>query len=159
MPSRVWLFATPWTVDYQASLSMGFSRQEYWSGLPFPPPGDLPNTGNDPASPVPPALAHWQADSLPLSHQGSPLPLEIESQMAGSSGWNYWWFVNLWLNDIWCQIITELSTLPRLSWLIWFFFLGFCLLSFFPCFILPFIPPSSLPSLPSFLSLFLPISL
>ena len=41
--SRVRLFATPWTVAYQASLSMGFSRQEYWSGLPFPSPGDLPN--------------------------------------------------------------------------------------------------------------------
>ena len=37
------LFATPWTVSHQAPLSMGFSRQEYWSGLPFPPPGDLPN--------------------------------------------------------------------------------------------------------------------
>ena len=40
-PSRVRLFATPWTVDYQAPPSMGFSRQEYWSGLPFPSPGDL----------------------------------------------------------------------------------------------------------------------
>ena len=43
--SRVQLFATPWTVAYQASPSMGFSRQEYWSGLPFPSPGDLPNLG------------------------------------------------------------------------------------------------------------------
>ena len=41
--SRVWLFATPWTVAHQASLSMGFSRQEYWSGVPFPSPGDLPS--------------------------------------------------------------------------------------------------------------------
>ena len=41
----VWLFATPWTVAYQAPLSMEFSRQEYWSGLPFPSPGDLPNPG------------------------------------------------------------------------------------------------------------------
>ena len=40
--SRIWLFATPWTVAYQASQSMGFFRQEYWSGLPFPSPGDLP---------------------------------------------------------------------------------------------------------------------
>ena len=44
--SRVRLFATPWTVAYQASLSMGFSRQEYWSGLPFPSPGDLPDPGS-----------------------------------------------------------------------------------------------------------------
>ena len=42
--SWVWLFATPWTVDYHASPSMRFSRQDYWNGLPFPSPGDLPNT-------------------------------------------------------------------------------------------------------------------
>ena len=45
VPSHVQLFATPWTVDCQAPLSMGFSRQEYWSGLPSPPLGDLPNPG------------------------------------------------------------------------------------------------------------------
>ena len=45
MLSHVRLFATPWTVAYQAPLSMGFSRQEYWSGLRFPPPGDLPKSG------------------------------------------------------------------------------------------------------------------
>ena len=50
--SRVRLFATPWTVAYQASPSMGFSRQEYWSGLPFPSPGDLPNPGIKPGSPA-----------------------------------------------------------------------------------------------------------
>ena len=43
---------TPWTVARQAPLSMGFSRQEYWSGLPFPSPGDLPDPGTEPASPV-----------------------------------------------------------------------------------------------------------
>jgi len=48
--SRAWLFATLWTVAYQASLSVGFSRQEYWSGLPFPSPGDFPDTGIKPAS-------------------------------------------------------------------------------------------------------------
>ena len=50
--SRVRLFVTPWTVACQAPLSMGFPRQEYWSGLPFPPPGDLPDTGVEPASHV-----------------------------------------------------------------------------------------------------------
>ena len=50
--SRVRLFATPWTVARQAPLSMGFSRQEYWSGLPFPSPGDLPNPGIEPRSPA-----------------------------------------------------------------------------------------------------------
>ena len=50
--SRVRLFAIPWTVAYQAPLSMGFSRQEYWSGLPFPSPGDLPDPGIEPWSPA-----------------------------------------------------------------------------------------------------------
>ena len=66
--SRVWLFGTPWTVAHQAPLSMGFSRQEHWSGLPCPSPGDLPNIGIEPASP---ALAG--GNSLPLNHQGSPI--------------------------------------------------------------------------------------
>ena len=66
--SCVWLFLTIWTVTRQ-SLSMGFSRQEYWSRLPFPPPRYLPNPGIEPMSPASPAL---QADSLPLSHRGSP---------------------------------------------------------------------------------------
>ena len=59
-------FVTPWIVAHQAPLSMGFLRQEYWSGLPFPSPGDLPNTEIEPMSPA------WQADSLGLSYQGSP---------------------------------------------------------------------------------------
>ena len=50
--SRVQLSATPWTVAHQASPSMGFSRQEYWSGLPFPSPGDLPDPGIEPRSPT-----------------------------------------------------------------------------------------------------------
>ena len=58
---------TPWTVAHQAPLSMEFSRPEYWSGLPFPFPGDLPFPGVEPRSPA------LQADSSPLSHQGSPL--------------------------------------------------------------------------------------
>ena len=57
MLSCVRLFATPWTVALQAPLSMGFSRQEYWSGLPFPSPGDLPKPGIKLVSPVSPALA------------------------------------------------------------------------------------------------------
>ena len=48
--TRVWLFATPWTVACQVPLSVGFSRQEYWNGLPSPPPGNLPNPGIEPAS-------------------------------------------------------------------------------------------------------------
>ena len=58
--SRVRLFATPWTVAYQAPQSMEFSRQEYWSGLLFPSPGDLPNPGIEPGSPA------LQTDALPV---------------------------------------------------------------------------------------------
>ena len=50
--SRVRFFVTPWTVAYQAPLPMGFSKQEYWSGLPFPSPGDLPDPGIEPGSPA-----------------------------------------------------------------------------------------------------------
>ena len=68
--SLVRLFVTPWTVDHQAPLSMGFSRQEYWSEFPFPSPGDLPNPGIEPRSPA------LQADALtsePPGKQETPL--------------------------------------------------------------------------------------
>ena len=55
--SHVRLFVTPWTVARQAPLSMGFPRQEYWSGLPFPPPGDLSNSGMESESLMSPASA------------------------------------------------------------------------------------------------------
>ena len=64
--SRVRLFVTPWTVAYQAPLSMGFSRQECWSGLPFPSLGDLPDPGIEPRSPA------LQADALPSEPPGKP---------------------------------------------------------------------------------------
>ena len=63
--SHVLLFDTLWTVAHLAPLSMGFSRQGYWRGLPFSPPGVLPDPRIQPTSPVSPALL---ADSLPLSH-------------------------------------------------------------------------------------------
>ena len=63
--SRVRLFATPWTVARQALPSMGFSRQEYWSGLPFHSPGDLPDPGVEPKSPA------LEADALTSEPQGS----------------------------------------------------------------------------------------
>ena len=68
--SRVRLFATPRTVACQAPLFMGFSRQEYWSGLPSPPPGDLLSQGWNPHLLH---LLHWQADSLPRCYQGSTM--------------------------------------------------------------------------------------
>ena len=64
--SSVWLYVTPWTAARQAPLSMGFSRQEYWGGLPCSPPGDLLNLRIEPRSPA------LQADCVPLSHQESP---------------------------------------------------------------------------------------
>ena len=64
--SRVRLFATPWTVAHQAPPSMGFSRQEYWSGLPFPSPGHLPDPGIEPRSPT------LQADALTSERPGKP---------------------------------------------------------------------------------------
>ena len=62
----VCLAVTPLTVAHQALLSLGFPRQEYWSGLPFPPPGDLPDLGIEPRSPA------LQADSLPSEPLGKP---------------------------------------------------------------------------------------
>ena len=64
--SHVRLFATTWTVAHQAPPSMGFSRQEHWSGLPFPSPGDLPNPGIEPRSP------ELQADALTSESPGKP---------------------------------------------------------------------------------------
>ena len=67
--SCVWLCATLWAVAHQAPLSMGFSRQEYWSGLPCPTPGDLPNPGIKSMSLT---FLHWQKGSLPLAPSGKP---------------------------------------------------------------------------------------
>ena len=68
--SHVRLFATPWTVAYQAPLSMGFSRHQYWSGLPFPSPGDLPDPRVESVSPT------LQADALLSEPPGKPKKCE-----------------------------------------------------------------------------------
>ena len=73
--SHVWLFITPWTVARREPLSMRFSRQEYWSGVPCPPPGDLSEPATEPMSPA------LQVDSLLLSHQGSPKHLILVRRM------------------------------------------------------------------------------
>ena len=67
VPSCVWPFVAPWTLAGQAPLSMDFSRQEYWSGLPFPSPGDLPSLGIEPCLLC---LLCWQVGSLPYRHLG-----------------------------------------------------------------------------------------
>ena len=76
--SRVRLFATPWTVAHQAPPSMEFTRQEYWSGLPFPSPGDLPDPGIKPRSPA------LQADALLSEPPGNsiypkPFPIKMKN--------------------------------------------------------------------------------
>ena len=74
--SCVQLFATPKTVAYQDPQSVGFSRQEYWSGLPFPSPGDLSNPGIEPGSPT------LEADALPSELPGKPEDEAREEKMA-----------------------------------------------------------------------------
>ena len=86
--SGVRLFVTPWTVAHQAPPSMGFSGQEYWSGLPFPSPGDLPDPGIEPRSPA------LQADALTSEPPGKPpifaiaKPLQV-SGLPGSWGQSF----------------------------------------------------------------------
>ena len=98
--SRVWLFATPWIAAYQASPSVGFSRQGYWSGLPLPSPGDLPNPRIEPRSPT------LQADVLPSETRKVPMQrvnlLEKTLMLGKTEGqrrkrwqdemveWHYW---------------------------------------------------------------------
>ena len=79
--SHVWLFVTPWTVAHQASLSMEFSRQEYWSGLYFLSPEDLPEPGIEPWSPA------SQADSLPFELQGRAKELMLLNCGVGEDSW------------------------------------------------------------------------
>ena len=76
--SRVQLSETPWTVAYQASPSMGFCRQEYWSGLPFPSPGDLPNPGIEPRYPT------LEADTLTSEPPGKPFIIGNWNAKVGS---------------------------------------------------------------------------
>ena len=94
--SRVRFFATPWTVAYQVPPSIRFSRQECWSGLPFPSPGDLPDPGIEPGSPA------LQADALPSEPPGKPNETEtglyrtVESELSGSlnTSLNYMYLVS-----------------------------------------------------------------
>ena len=86
--SHIWLFATLWTVTHQAFLSMGFSRKKYWSGLPCPPPGDLPNQGSNPGFP------HCRQILCHLSHQGSPRILQwaaypFSRESSHPRGWTH----------------------------------------------------------------------
>ena len=79
--SCVWLFATPWTIAYRAPPSVEFSRQEYWSGLPFPSPEDLPDPGIEPGSPK------LQADTLPSQALGKPFLFSRSRQRTSGHAW------------------------------------------------------------------------
>ena len=81
--SRVWLFVTPWTAARQAPLSMGLSRQQYWSGLPCAAPGDLPNPGIESVSFI---CLYWQAGSLPLvaSRRSNPAAFALAHRPAAT---------------------------------------------------------------------------
>ena len=114
--SHVWLFVTPQTVACQLPLSMEFSRQEYWSGLPFPPPGNLPDPGIEIVSPVSPAL---QVDSLRQNHWGSLGSLHTLKNHWGSQRifkWHIQWcagkavFQNKSLS-LWHLLISVVETL------------------------------------------------
>ena len=89
--SHVQLFVTPWTVAHHAPLSMGIPRQESWSGLPVPSPGDLPGPRIEPRSPASPAL---QADSLSQRHWESPF-LSVQFSTISVKYINYYCAVNL----------------------------------------------------------------
>ena len=92
-----WLFATPWTTAHQALLSIGFPRQEYWSGLPFPPPGDLPDPGIKPGSPA------LQADSLLSEPPGEP-PRSLPT-------WGSW----ILIIAMWQDVFTPILKVSKMS--------------------------------------------
>ena len=102
--SRVWLFVTPWTIAYQAPPSIRFSRQEYWSGLPFPSPGDLPDPGIEPQSPA------FQADALTSEPPGKPPNIHSVQFSSVLSLSHVWLFTTPWIAA--CQ--TSLSI--TISW-------------------------------------------
>ena len=87
--SRVQLFATLWIVTHQAPLSVGFSRQEYWSGLPFPSPGDLSNPGIEPRSPT------LQADALTSEPPGKSTVTVTRRMPSNFFKHNYYWLTLL----------------------------------------------------------------
>ena len=116
---------TIWTLAHQAPLSMGFSRQEYWSGLPCPPPGDLPDPEIEPL-----CLLHWQAGSLTLAPPGNKIGGLQLGPRAAKIG-----FQGLWTRCIW-QILAQilallginhitLGTLPGINHVIHVTFLKF----------------------------------
>ena len=110
--SCVWLFVTPWTVACQAPLSVGFSRQEYWSGLPCSPPGDLSDPGGNPHLLI---YLHWQVAYLPLAPPGKPLTGPCKDLGFHSEMWTFGDLGHktdmIWLISVkqttWCMLWTD----------------------------------------------------
>ena len=114
--SRVQLFETPWTVAYQAPQSMEFSRQEYWSGLPFLSPGDLLDPRIEPRSPA------LQADALPSEPQGKLNHINYEkcinhrSQLLSTISFNFQWNISKEITNVLLIIVYYISGLKRVFW-------------------------------------------
>ena len=123
--SRVWLFGTPWTIAHQAPLSMVFFRQEYWNGLPFPTPGDLPDTGIESLPFKSPALAGkffttsaaWEAH-MPLKE----INLWVWNWAQGGRGQLQWdgdWKGTVWVKSLtlhsWAVILVMWFTSSKLQ--------------------------------------------
>ena len=101
--SRAWLFAILWTVTCQAPLSMGFSRQEQWTGLLCPPPGDLPNAEIEPMSL---SLLHWQVGSLPLAPPGKPVHTHTHTHVFFYRFYLLWNFISLGSSFSGCDLVS-----------------------------------------------------
>ena len=102
--SRVWLFVTPWTVAYQAPPSIRFSRQEYWSGLPFPSPGNLPDPEIEPRSPA------LEAEALTSEPPGKPAILRRQAQ-----SYRFWHMARKWILA-WMPLTTRYTLFNGLFW-------------------------------------------
>ena len=132
--SCVWLFATPWTVACQAPLFIELSRQEYWSGLPFPPPGDLLDPGIKPASLLSPALADrffttsatWEA-----RFQISAVSFTHDSAQKSPSQRDPCWLPHLTEQQIRTPIFSFSFSQIYFAQLIYYKFI--CFLYMFPC--------------------------
>ena len=110
--------ATPWTVAYQAPPSMGFSRQEYWSGLPCPSPGDLPNPGIKPGSPA------FQADALSSEPPGKPITYTFLSILLGLPNNLLLFVFNVYINMtdfIWWLTLFTVELMQCNFWKLLFF--------------------------------------
>ena len=126
--SCVWLFETPWTVACQAPVSMKFSRQEYWSGLPFPIQGIFPTQGSNPHLL---SLLHWHVGSLPLAQQGKPridLWILKNSCITGVNPTYSWCMIHLmyyWilLAGVLLRIFVSMFVLLR-GIFVWFWYQG-----------------------------------